>query len=97
MASQVRVDQITNFLGNGAPELVYGATVPSGATLTANGDLNLTGVTTVGFLTTQNATVGIVTASSFVGDGSGLTSLQVTSAGKAYALRSLLDPLPFRS
>ena len=97
MASQVRVDQITNLNGDGAPELVYGATVPSGATFTATGDLNLTGVTTVGFLTTQNATVGIVTASSFVGDGSGLISLQTVTAAKAYALRSLLDPLPFRS
>ena len=89
MASQVRVDQITNFLGNGAPELVYGATVPSGATLTANGDLNLTGVTTVGFLTTQNAIVGIVTAGSFVGDGSGLTGLSVLGEAKAIAFAYL--------
>jgi len=89
MASQVRVDQITDFLGNGAPELVYGATVPSGATLIANGDLNLTGVTTVGFLTTQNATVGIVTAGFFVGDGSGLTGLQVLGEAKAIAFAYL--------
>jgi len=89
MASQVRVDQITNLNGDGAPELVYGATVPSGATLTANGDLNLTGVTTVGFLTTQNAIVGIVTAGSFVGDGSGLTGLQVLGEAKAIAFAYL--------
>ena len=95
--ARLKVDSIRNRNDDGAPSLPKGASIPSGATLTANGDLNLTGVTTVGFLTTQNATVGIVTASSFVGDGSGLTSLQVTSAGKAYALRSLLDPLPFRS
>ena len=89
MASQVRVDQITNLNGDGAPELVYGATVPSGQPFTVNGDLNLTGVATVGFLTTQNATVGIVTASSFVGDGSGLTGLQVLGEAKAIAFAYL--------
>ena len=41
------------------------------------GNLNLTGVSTVGFLTAQNVTVGIITANSFVGDGSGLTGLTV--------------------
>ncbi len=95
--ARLKVDSIRNRNDDGAPSLIKGASIPSGANLTVNGDLNLTGVTTVGFLTTQNATVGIVTASSFVGDGSGLTSLQTTSAAKAYALRSLLDPLPFRS
>ena len=95
--ARLKVDSIRNRNDDGAPSLIKGASIPSGANLTVNGDLNLTGVATVGFLTTQNATVGIVTASSFVGDGSGLTSLQMVTAAKAYALRSLLDPLPFRS
>ena len=97
MASQVRVDQITNLNGDGATELVHGATVPSGQPFNVSGDLNITGVTTVGFLTAQNATVGVLTATSFIGDGSGLTSLQVVGPAKAYALRNFLDPLPFRS
>jgi hypothetical protein len=95
--ARLKVDSIRNRNDDGAPSLIKGASIPSGANLTVNGDLNLTGVTTVGFITFQNATVGIVTASSFVGDGSGLTSLQVVTAAKAYALRSFLDPLPFRS
>jgi hypothetical protein len=85
MASQVRVDQITNLNGDGAPELLHGATVPSGGTFTSSGDLSLTGVATVGFLTTQNVTVGVITAASFVGDGSGLTGLQVLGEAKAIA------------
>ena len=98
MASQVRVDQITNLNGDGATELVHGATIPSGQPFNIGGDLNITGVSTVGFLTAQNATVGVVTATGgFVGDGSELTSLQVVTAAKAYALREILDPLPFRS
>ncbi len=95
--ARLKVDSIRNRNDDGAPSLPKGASIPSGATLTANGNLSVTGVSTVGFLTTQNATVGIVTATSFVGDGSGLTALQTTSAAKAYALRTLLDPLPFRS
>ena len=89
MASQVRVDQITNLNGDGATELVHGATVPSGQPFNVSGDLNITGVTTVGFLTTQNATVGVLTANEFVGDGSGLTGLQVLGEAKAIAFAYL--------
>ena len=89
MASQVRVDQITNLNGDGATELVYGATIPSGQPFNVGGDLNITGVTTVGFLTAQNATVGVITANKFVGDGSGLTGLQVLGEAKAIAFAYL--------
>jgi len=89
MASQVRVDQITNLNGDGATELVHGATIPSGQPFNVGGDLNLTGVTTVGFLTAQNVTVGVITATSFIGDGSGLTGLQVLGEAKAIAFAYL--------
>ena len=85
MASQVRVDQITNLNGDGPTELVHGATVPIGQPFNIGGDLNITGITTVGFLSTQNAVVGIITATSFVGDGSGLIGLQVLGEAKAIA------------
>ena len=39
--------------------------------------------------------VGNVTATSFVGDGSALG--QFASASKAYAIKLILDPIPFRS
>ena len=89
MASQVRVDQITDLNGSAAPELVHGATIPSGQPFNVGGNLNLTGVATVGFLTAQNASVGIITANSFVGDGSGLTGLQVLGEAKAIAFAFL--------
>ena len=95
--ARLKVDSIRNRNDDGPPSLIKGATIPTGQPLKLNGNLNVTGISTVGFLTAQNATVGVVTAGSFVGDGSGLTALQTTSAAKAYALRSLLDPLPFRS
>ena len=86
MASQVRVDIIVDLNETGPVELSNGAIIPSGQTLTANGNLNLIGVSTVGFLTASNVNVsGVVTASSFVGDGSGLTGLQVVSSSKSIA------------
>ena len=95
--ARLKVDSIRNRNDDGPPSLPKGATVPAGGTLGVNGDISVTGISTVGFLTAQHVTTGVVTATSFVGDGSGLTSLQTTTASKAYALRSLLDPLPFRS
>jgi hypothetical protein len=86
MASQVRVDSIADLNGTGPVELPNGATIPSGQTVTANGNLNITGVSTVGFLTASNVSVsGNVTASSFVGDGSGLVAISVVSASKSIA------------
>ena len=95
--ARLKVDSIRNRNDDGPPSLVKGASIPSGGTLGISGNISVIGVSTVGFLTAQHVTVGVVTANSFVGDGSGLTALPVVSASKAYALRSLLDPLPFRS
>lgn len=87
MPSQIRVDTITDVNGSGPTQLTFGATLPSGSRLNVQGNVNITGVSTVGFLTAQNANVtGIVTASTFIGDGSGLQGLQVVSSSKSIAL-----------
>ena len=98
MPSQIRVDNITDLNGSGPVELTYGASFPPGSKLNIQGDINIAGVSTVGFLsaTSINAS-GIVTATSFVGDGSGLTGVPTASASKSIALKIILDPLPFRS
>ena len=46
--SKVRAEQYTNRLGTGAPEIPYGVTVPSGASIDGAGGLNLTGIATAG-------------------------------------------------
>ena len=79
--ARLKVDSIRNRNDDGPPSLPKG-TVPAGGTLGVNGDISVTGISTVGFLTTQHVTTGVVTTS-FVGDGSGLTSLQTTTASKA--------------
>ena len=97
--ARLRVNTIVDRNDNGAPSLVYGATVPSGQTITLSGNYNYnsSGIATVGFLTASNVTAGVITATSFVGNGSGLTGLQIVNASKAIALKIILDPLPFRS
>lgn len=74
--SQIRVNSIVSNDTPAGPVIVsYGASIPSGKTFTAQGNVNI---------------VGVVTASSFVGDGSGLTGLNIASQGYAIALTYLL-------
>jgi hypothetical protein len=95
--ARLRVNTIVDRNDSGSPLLIYGATIPSSGTLTASGNFNFSGVSTVGFLTASNVTAGIITATSFVGDGSQLTGMRSVSPSKAIALKIILDPLPFRS
>ena len=87
MPSQIRVDSITDVNGTGAVTLSYGASIPSGQLLNVQGDLNISGIATVGFLTANNANIiGVITATSFVGNGSQLTNVPVVSSSKSIAL-----------
>ena len=86
MPSQIRVDSITDLNGTGPTELTYGATLPSGSRLNVQGNVNITGVSTVGLLSATNVNVsGIVTATTFVGNGAQLQGLQTTTASKSIA------------
>ena len=98
MPSQIRVDTITDLNGFGPTELTYGASLPSGSKLTVQGNINLTGVTTVGFLTASNANVtGVVTATSFVGNGSAISNIPSVSVSKSIALKLIISDPPLRS
>ena len=98
MPSQIRVDSITDLNGTAATELTYGATLPSGSKLTVNGNINVAGLSTIGILSATNAVVsGIVTATSFRGDGSQLTGVQSVSPSKSIALRFIIADHPHRS
>ena len=69
--SRLRSDKLVNKNATGAPELTYGATVPSGQQFSVNGSVTVTET---------------IIASSFVGDGSALTNIDVATPGKAIAL-----------
>ena len=65
--SRLRSNKVVNQAGTGAPELTYGAVVPATGTISGAGGINVT---------------GIVTATSFSGDGSALTGVGDPSALK---------------
>lgn len=75
--TKLKVNFIVNRNDSGAPQLNYGATVPSGQTISGDGGMNVT---------------GIVTASSFVGNGSGLTNLSIATRGRAFAYKVVFGP-----
>ena len=96
--ARLKVNTITDRNNSGPPLLTYGASFPSGSQLNIQGDVNIVGISTVGFLSATNVNVdGVVTATNFVGDGSGLLAVPTVSASKSIALKIILDPLPFRS
>jgi hypothetical protein len=68
--SKIQVDSIEAFDPAGPVVVSYGASVPSGQTFTAQGNVNI---------------VGVVTASNFSGNGSGLTELNIATSSKAIA------------
>jgi len=63
--SEIRVNKIVDEQGTGAIELTQGASIPNGKIITGSGGINISGV---------------ITATSFSGDGSGLTGAGSTVA-----------------
>jgi hypothetical protein len=72
---QINVNTIVNKTDTGAPTFTRGFTVGSGYGITAFGGVTIDGT---------------LTATSFVGDGSQITNLPVSAAGKLLALKRIL-------
>lgn len=70
--SKLKVDTLSNVNQDAGPSLLKGATIPAGKTLNVLGNINVS---------------GIVTASSFSGDGSNLSNIggDPTSKGQSTA------------
>ena len=73
---RIRAGFFTNKAGTGAPQLTFGAEVPVGYGITGAGSINLAGIVTAA----TGSFSGTVTASSFVGDGSSLTNLNIPAS-----------------
>ena len=80
--STLLVDQICNKTNDGATTFSTGLVVSSGYALTCSGGINVSGV---------------VTATSFSGDGSGLTNLPGLSNSGAVAFKRILSFSEFRT
>lgn len=93
----IRTNSIVNRTGDGAVNLPTKPSLPTGSIFNVVGDINATGITTVGFLTARNANIsGILTATSFIGDGSNLQGVPSVSASKSIALKLIISDPPLR-
>ena len=94
----------TSFSGDGSGLTGVASTdnIVTGTAATFTGSVNITGITTVGVLTaytsikvgtviTMDATSGIVTATSFSGDGSSLTGIAGFTSARAYTFNQLFS------
>ena len=94
----------TSFSGDGSRLTGVASTdnIVTGTAATFTGSVNITGITTVGVLTaytsikvgtaiTMDATSGIVTATSFSGDGSSLTGIAGFTSARAYTFNQLFS------
>lgn len=83
---RIRADNITDKAGTGPVTIGAGASIV-GVTTIATAEITTVNVGSAHTLDAQGARIaGIVTASSFVGDGSSLTGLDTVSTGKAIAM-----------
>lgn len=73
--SKIQVNSIVNRSDDGAVTFSKGAIVPSGQIFSIQGNASLTGV---------------VTASSFVGDGSNLNNLAIATTARSVAYKAIL-------
>lgn len=79
--SRIKVNSLVNKDDTGGVTFIKGGKVPAGQIFKVQGGLTA---------------AGIMTAQSFVGDGSALTNLSTITASRTYGLALILDPLPFR-
>ena len=96
---KIKSDSIVSSDGNNSVELPQGASLPSGSQISVEGGFNFSGVSTIttNSLLSTNANVsGIVTATSFIGDGSGL-NIPSVSVSKSIALKYIISDPPLRS
>lgn len=90
--SKIKVNSIVNKNDDGEVELTRGAIIPPGQQLSVSGNFNVTGIlTAANYNVTSMNVSGVVTASAFIGDGSGLTSLPTVSIGKIIAYKKIFS------
>jgi len=95
---RIRSDSIVNKNNNGEVQFITGASTGEGQPIIVQGNLNISGIATVGFLTAKNANIiGIITATTFSGNGSQLTNIPVVSVSKLIALKLIIGDHPHRS
>jgi hypothetical protein len=94
---RLRTNSIVN-ANNDGPVIIPETKIDlNDSSIIISGNVEVLGITTVvGPMVASNASVGVITASSFVGDGSGLDVPSV-SISKSIALKYIISDPPLRS
>lgn len=92
---RIQVDTLASSDGTGPVTAALGLNL-NGASLEVQGNI-LSGVSTAGFTTSNNFFAGIVTSTTFSGNGSQLTGLPTFTTSKIIAYKYILSDPPLRS
>ena len=92
----IRTNSVVNKTDTGVVNAVYGTLISTGVH-NVLGDIRVSGIATVGFVTTKNGNItGVITATTLVGDGSRLVNVPSVSTGKSIALKLIIGDPPLR-
>lgn len=93
---RIQVDSLVSSDGTGAVSAGQGLNL-SGSPFVLQSNIDISGISTLGFVSTTNVVVGVVTSNLFSGDGSQLTGLPTFTASKIIAYKYILSDPPLRS
>jgi len=94
---RVKTDSVVSRNGNDSVTFLDEVSFPPTGKTNVQGNINISGVSTVGFLTTSNANMGIITATSLIGNGSELTNVPTVTISRSFALKLIISDPPLRS
>lgn len=90
----IKTNAVVGSTGNNSVNLSNGF---SAGTLTAEGNINLSGISTVGVLSSTSLNATTITVSSLSGNGSGLTNIPNVQSSRIIAFKYIFSDPPLRS
>lgn len=93
---RVQVDSLVSSDGTGSVSVPQGLNL-NGSLFAVPTDVNVSGIATIGVITTTGAVTGVVTSSTFKGDGSQITGGPSFTLSKIIAYKYILSDPPLRS
>ena len=93
---RVQVDSLVSSDGTGSVTVPQGLNL-NGTVFTVSSSVSVSGIATIGFITATSAATGILTSTTFKGDGSQITGTPTFTTSKIIAYKYILSDPPLRS
>jgi hypothetical protein len=98
MSFNLNTDSIVKTNNDGPVNILHGISIPPDIQIDIIGEMSVSGIASVEIVNSSSVNVsGIVTATSFVGDGSGLTGLTTITRGQSIGFKFIFSDPPLRS